>query len=238
MDRFEQNDYGVPYNPESPPQSPTYQGNRPADNREPYIEEYPDNETVSTIDYGTGEPYTEEYSANDHDLKPSHVLEMALELGIADKDSFHLFAQDREVRDTISWLLYNDLRDLARGSRVDLHNFAGWQAARGVYLTEMHNAEALGAPDRYGSREHTAAVIVAAFERLDFRLRVMGHHWRSASVRWRVFYGVLLLYLTCTPDMLYHLVASQAEEEDWTGEEMNRMVSVSHALRAYAEMML
>lgn len=208
QERFGDNDYGVPYNDENIP---------PAS---------PDSYDV---------PWAGDDPA---ELDAANLYGMATELGLTNRGGFMRFARDDRVFSIVSWLVQQDF-----GDQVDLVNFAGWQLARRVFLVGRHNAtEMLGLtytarqPD---GRDFTAAAVSSAFEQMENRRRELGiQGWGSMSLKWRVCYGVLQLYLGAGPDMAYDLATREAYGEgNGTEANMERMEAAGGAVRAYAEMM-
>ena len=164
------------------------------------------------------------------------AVEIARKLGITDMASFDRFAQDKEVRDAVSWLLHH-----TQNNKVDLLNYEGWKHARGEFLVRSHNADTMlnlhFEPEGNDVKKHTSAVVVTAFERMERRRGEMGLElWRSMSMRWRVYYGVVQLYLEGPPEVLRGLVTIHALE-GWTEANRKRLVDVRSAMFVYTEML-
>lgn len=172
------------------------------------------------------------------ELSAANIDGMATELGIANHDAFMRFTLDEHIVSTVSWLVQKDL-----GNEIDLVDFPGWFLARRCFLIGRHNAE-----EMFGLRytrarpanvtDFTAAAISWAFELMEYRRRELGiDGWGTLSLKWRVCYGVLQIYLSAGVDMAHDLATREVREENWTPAKGARMEVRFGAVRAYAEMM-
>lgn len=164
---------------------------------------------------------------------------MSQELGIAAAD-LERFAQDDQVYFIVSWTLQNGLFD------IDLIDFSAWHLARRIFVAGYEVApDVLELDyDGYDGAEHwdTAVSIAAAFTDMDDRRRELGMEaWGNVSKKWRVYYGVLEMFL-CGSEKV---VAGLCETKIWVeigppgfDEEVQGIcMNICPAVKIFAEVM-
>lgn len=215
--RNEPNDYGVPY------LSP----------RSFWVGPSSDDESMPDYDQENQPPRMR----NDRyeELRAWGILNLAHKLGLVDVEGLVRLAQSPQVFHAVSALVRKGF--LHR--EANYLDWAPWHLARRIYLVGSRNAAEVGVNTDGDLKplEWMALSLVDLFEAMEVHRREMGiETWGCKSLKWRVYYGILMLYLD-NDEMRFALLLDQNQDRNWNADGVERLQAFTAAAKAFAEVL-